>query len=212
MNITLVASWACVGAGTGRALAISTSKLLTADHPAGLPVRWMASAVTGVLFAALAWRFDAHFDLIPYSFLAAVGVALGVIDMIERRLPSQLVLSGLATVGASFAISAALYSTTPSLLRALAGMAVLAGFYLALALVSRGGLGAGDVKLGGLLGLALGWLGWSTLLTGTLLGWLAAAIAWIVLRTTRRWTRDSLLPMGPFLLLGALIVVVLPSM
>jgi leader peptidase (prepilin peptidase) / N-methyltransferase len=42
-------------------------------------------------------------------------------------------------------------------------MAILAAFYLILALISGGGLGAGDVKLGGLLGLTLAWLSWAAL-------------------------------------------------
>jgi leader peptidase (prepilin peptidase)/N-methyltransferase len=58
--------------------------------------------------------------------------------------------------------------------------ATLAAFYLILALVSGGGLGAGDVKLGGLLGLTLGRLSWSALVTATFLGWLAASVAQLV--------------------------------
>jgi leader peptidase (prepilin peptidase)/N-methyltransferase len=100
-----------------------------------------------------------------------------------------------------------LHSSAWSFLRALTGMAILAMFYLLLALASGGGLGAGDVKLGGLLGLALGWLSWSAIVTATFLGWFAAALVWLLLRMTRGRPRGSLLPMGPFLLLGALITV-----
>lgn len=68
------------------------------------------------------------------------------------------------------------------------------------------------MKLGGLLGLALGWLGWSALVTATFLGWFVAAIVWLILRAARRTPRGSLLPMGPFLVLGALLAVaVLPA-
>ena len=168
---------------------------------------WVAPLLTAILFGVLAWRFGPHFDLMPYSALAAVGVALAVIDVIEQRLPSPLVYAGLAIVGALLATSTLLHSAVPSLLGALAGMAVLVAFYLVLALVSRGGLGSGDVKLGGLLGLALGWLGWPALVTATFLGWCDAAVVWLVLRVARRRARDSLLPMGPFLLAAALFVV-----
>ncbi|TCO62925.1 hypothetical protein EV192_1021065 [Actinocrispum wychmicini] len=90
-------------------------------------------------------------------------------------------------------------------MRAFTGLAVVAALYLVLALVSGGGLGAGDVKLGGLLGLALGWSGWSTVISATFLAWFTAALAWMILRVARRRPRNSLLPMGPFLLLGALL-------
>ncbi len=76
--------------------------------------------------------FRSALDLLPYSSLAAISVALAVIDVIEQRLPSPLVYSGLAVVGALLAMSAALHATLPSLLRALAGMAVVVVFYLVL--------------------------------------------------------------------------------
>jgi leader peptidase (prepilin peptidase)/N-methyltransferase len=90
-------------------------------------------------------------------------------------------------------------------------MTAVAGFYLILALIFPGGLGAGDVKLGGLLGLALGWASWTAVMTGTLLGWFLGAGAWFIFRLTGHMTRGSLLPLGPSLLLGALITItVLP--
>lgn len=63
------------------------------------------------------------------------------------------------------------------------------------------------MKLGGLLGLALGWLSWSALVTATVLGWFAAGLVWLLLCATRRRQQGSLLPMGPFLLLGAFITI-----
>lgn len=188
----------------GTVLTIWTRRLLTSSR-SGLSVAdWIAPLLTAILFGILAWRLGPHFDLLPYSGLAAVGVPLAVIDVIEQRLPSPLVYSGLTVVAGLFAMSAALYSTTSSLLRALAGMAVLVVFYLVLALISGGGLGAGDVKLGALVGIAVGWSSWSALLTATFLGWFAAAIMWLILRVARRRPRGSVLPMGPFILLGAL--------
>ncbi|GAA0623942.1 hypothetical protein GCM10010174_48860 [Kutzneria viridogrisea] len=65
------------------------------------------------------------------------------------------------------------------------------------------------MKLGGLLGLALGWL---ALVTATFLGWFVAALVWLILRVAWRTPRGSLLPMGPFLVLGALLAIgVLPT-
>lgn len=195
----------------GTVLTIWTRRLLTSRRSGLSVMDWIAPLLTAILFGILAWRLGPHFDLLPYSGLAAVGVALAVIDVIEQRLPSPLVYSGLTVVGALFATSTALYSTMPSLLRALAGMAVLMVFYLVLALVSGGGLGAGDVKLGALVGITVGWMSWSSLITATFLGWFAAALMWLILRVARRRPRGSLLPMGPFILLGALLTIcVLP--
>ncbi|WP_223199594.1 hypothetical protein [Solihabitans fulvus] len=53
-----------------------------------------APPLTGFAFGMLAWRFGHQLDLLPYSVLAALGVALGLVDLIERRLPSVLIYSG----------------------------------------------------------------------------------------------------------------------
>jgi leader peptidase (prepilin peptidase) / N-methyltransferase len=165
--------------------------------------KWIAPLLTAILFGILAWRFGAHLDLLPYSCLAAGGVALAVIDVVEQRLPSPLIYSSFAVVAVMFAVSAILHGSGSNFLRALAGMAILATFYLILALVSRGGLGAGDVKLGGVLGLAMGWQNWSTILIGTILGWSLAALVRLAFRLSGRWQRDSAMSLGPFLLVGA---------
>lgn len=209
MSAVFIASCAGTGLIVGAALAAYSRRLVTAA-PSGLLMPGLAAPLlTAGAFGGLAWRFGHQFDLLPYVVLAAVGVALGLIDLVEQRLPSELVYSAAGLVGALLATSAVLHYRGPDLLRALAGMAILAAFYLVLALASGGGLGAGDVKLGGLLGFALGWLGWSALVAATFLGWFAAALAWLVLRVVWRRPRGSLLPMGPFLVLGALLAVVM---
>lgn len=205
MPAVVIASWAGVGFLVGAALAVWSGQLLASAKARPLVMQLAGPLVTAGLFGCLAWRVGPTFDLLPYSVLGAVGVALGVIDVLERRLPSGLVYPGIVGVGALLAASAVLHSRCPDLLRALAAMAVLAAFYLVLALASDGGLGAGDVKLGGLLGLALGWTSWSALLVGVFLGWSLAAVARLALRLTRRIGRDSTMPLGPFLLAGAFV-------
>jgi leader peptidase (prepilin peptidase)/N-methyltransferase len=59
--------------------------------------------------------------------------------------------------------------------------------------------------LAGLIGLALGWLGWSSLFTGACLGFLLAAIVSLLLLAARRVTRTSLISFGPYMLGGALL-------
>jgi leader peptidase (prepilin peptidase) / N-methyltransferase len=208
MSADFITVWAGVGILVGAVLARYSQQLLTAAPHAGRVTRLTAALLTALAFGSLACRFGHQFDLLPYSVLAALGVPLGLIDLIEQRLPSVLVYTGLALVGMLLATSAVLHSQGPDFLRAVLGMALIGGFYLVLALVSGGGLGAGDVKLGGLLGLALGWLGWSALLMATALGWLAAALVWLLLSVIRSRSHGSTVPMGPFLLFGALVAII----
>ena len=79
-------------------------------------------------------------------------------------------------------------------------------------LIYPAGLGWGDVKLSGLLGLYLGWLGISVLAAGLFLGYLFAAAAGLALLATRRASRKSRLPFGPYLLAGTLAAIALSSL
>jgi leader peptidase (prepilin peptidase)/N-methyltransferase len=206
----VVAPWTAVGAIAGALLSIATRRLLLTEQAGPLTARPVGPALTAILFGVLAWRFGGHVDLLPYSCLAAVGIALAIIDTIEQRLPSILLLHAGVVIGALLAASAIFQTSGSNFVRALAGMAILAAFYLVLALVSGGGLGAGDVKLGGILGLALAWQSWLTLLAGTLLGWLLAAVVRAALTISRRMHRETVMPLGPYLLLGALAAVLIP--
>ena len=90
---------------------------------------------------------------------------------------------------------------------------VLAGtVFLIQVLVYPSGLGWGDVKLSGLLGLYLGWLGVSALVGGLFLGYLLAAATGLTLMAARRATRKSHVAFGPFLLAGTLAAVLLSGL
>lgn len=90
-------------------------------------------------------------------------------------------------------------------MRALAGCVVLAAAYLVLGLLRPGQLGGGDIKLAGLAGLALGWLGWPVLLAGAALGFVLSAVVSLGLLAARRITLRSQICFGPFLLGGVLL-------
>lgn len=81
---------------------------------------------------------------------------------------------------------------------------VLLAFFLVIALASRGGLGAGDIRLSGLLGLILGWHGWHALVAGVLSGLLCGAAFGALLIARRRATAQTPIPFGPALLAGTL--------
>jgi leader peptidase (prepilin peptidase)/N-methyltransferase len=94
-----------------------------------------------------------------------------------------------------------------SFLRALAGMVALYALYYLLMLIYPAGMGFGDVKLAGVVGLYLGWLGWAEVMIGGFLGFVIGALSGLGLMAARRATRKSALPFGPAMLLGALIAV-----
>ncbi|MDX8036906.1 prepilin peptidase [Lentzea sp. BCCO 10_0856] len=168
--------------------------------------------VTAVAFSALAWRIGAVPDLFAYSWLAAVGVPLAAIDWNSRTLPTQLIWPGGIVLAALFGMAALLNRDAYPLLRSGVGMLVLLAFYGALYFLQPGQLGGGDLRLAALLGLALGWLGLSAILVGTLVGWFGAALALLVLRISRPSRPSHDVPLGPFLIIGAFSVVLTQQM
>jgi leader peptidase (prepilin peptidase)/N-methyltransferase len=75
--------------------------------------------------------------------------------------------------------------------------------YAILAFAYRGGMGLGDVKLAGVLGLFLGYLGWAPLVVGAFAAFLLGGLFSIVLLVLRRANRKSGIPFGPWMLGGA---------
>ncbi len=131
-----------------------------------------------------------------------------MIDLDTMRLPNVIVLPSYAVAGALLGIGAIVGHDAHRAVRAVIGMAVYYAFYFMITLITSGrGLGFGDVKLAGVLGLYLGWLGYDVLFLGYLFAALiggAAALALVVFRGAGRKTR---VPYGPFLVAGALVAV-----
>ncbi len=84
------------------------------------------------------------------------------------------------------------------------------GLAAVIALAARGSVGAADIRLAGLLGLALAWRGPTTLVAGTILALLYASLTGITLIILRRASRHTPIPFGPALIAGALTAVLLP--
>lgn len=165
------------------------------------------SAVTGIAFAVTAWRLGPAWELPAFLVLAAAGVLLAVVDLRHLLLPNRVLVPAFGAGAILLTGAAALDGTWPALLRAGLGAVVLFGVFLVLALISPRSLGMGDVKLAGLLGLFLGWLGWATVLLGAAAGFVVQALVALVLLAGRRIGLRSELPFGPAMLVGAALAI-----
>ncbi|SBT49624.1 leader peptidase (prepilin peptidase) / N-methyltransferase [Micromonospora auratinigra] len=173
-------------------------------------VRRLGTALTGaVVLGGLAAARGTDPALPALLLVAAIGLVLALVDLACLRLPDPLVALA-AAVGAVGLVGAALVAGTPGrLLPALAGAALSFGGYVLLALLPGSRLGFGDVKLAGALGLPLGWSGWSTLGLGLLLPHLLHGVVALALLATGRVRRDTALPVGPAILAGAWLALLL---
>ena len=137
-------------------------------------------------------------DAALWAAVQAVLVGLAAIDIETRRLPNAITLP----VSALALLFRAVDDRSHLAEVAIAGAAAFAVFYV-LALVLRGGLGMGDVKLAGMLGFLLG----SEAIPALALGIVAGGVWAAGLVLTRRAGLRSTLAYGPFLCLGGAVAI-----
>jgi leader peptidase (prepilin peptidase)/N-methyltransferase len=160
----------------------------------------LACAVVGALVGArLGWSWD----LLVLGYLVPVGVALAIVDWRTRLLPTKVIAPSYAVVIALCVLGGPL-GDWADLERAAWGWLVAGGTFVLLWLVYPSGMGYGDVRLSGVLGLALGFVGWGPLIVGVYAGFLLGGLGGALLSVLRVVDRKSY-PFGPFMLLGALV-------
>ena len=171
--------------------------------------RWRA-VVAGSLAAveaALFWRFGWTAPLAAYGCLGVTLTLAAVVDARTKTMPNVVLLPSYPAGIGLLALACSVDGDWWRLGRAVIAMAAAAAFYLVIALVAAGQMGLADVTLGGLVGLLLGWVGWSVLTSGVLLGWVVALVAVVALRLGRSGRRVAAIPAGPCLWLGALVAI-----
>lgn len=149
------------------------------------------------------WWLPTALVLIAFNYLAAISIALALIDLDHHRLPNAIVLPAYVVGIVLLGLASVLAGDYPALIRAAIGMVALFVGYLVVALVYPGGMGFGDVKLAGVLGLFLAWCGWGQLAVGVFAAFALGGIFSIALMITRRANRKSAIPFGPWMIVGA---------
>jgi len=167
----------------------------------------LVELATAVLFGLLAWHFGLHLVLIAYLYLAAISIALALIDIDLKKLPDALTLPSYPVAAVLLTIGALTAHQPFDLARAAIGGAALFALYGVLWFIYPRGMGLGDVKLAGVLGMYLGYLGWGTLAVGAFFGFAFGGVIGITLMAVGRATRKSKIPFGPFMLAGAMVAV-----
>jgi leader peptidase (prepilin peptidase) / N-methyltransferase len=167
----------------------------------GAKVSWrypLVEAVTGLLWAAVVLRYGADSDVwLPLVFVTLL-VPVTLIDLDFHIIPNVLML-----IGAVAAVVLVVATQSDDLVQHLIAAAAAGGFFLLAALAYPAGMGMGDVKLAGVMGLFLGRAVapaiFVALVAGTVVG--AAVIA----RYGAKEGRKKGIPFGPWLALGGLV-------
>lgn len=219
-------AWALLGAvGCGLA-GLSVPRLIAAipepEQPAedktpyaaiAAGPRLAAGAVltSALLGAVLGWVLAGTAHLVLWWPLVPIGVALAVVDWRTRLLPTWVIAPTYGLVLVAALIALLIEHDLDDLLRAAYGWAIAGGLFLLLWVVYPRGMGYGDVRLSGILGIALGHVGWPALITGLYSGFLLGAVIGGVLSLARVVDRKGY-PFGPFMLVGAVVGIVLPPL
>src|SRR5690554_2366398 len=191
----------------------------------------LVELATGVVFAGVAWwvlsgaplrgqtplpelveggsAWATPLALVSFLYLAAISIALTLIDLDTHKLPNRIVLPAYIVGIVLLAAASLLVADLDSLIRAGIGMAAMFVAYFLMALAYPGGMGFGDVKLAGVLGLFLAWLGWGQLLVGAFAAFVLGGVFSIILLVLRRVGRKSGIPFGPWMLGGAWVGILL---
>ena len=159
--------------------------------------------LTAAAFAFYALRYGLSLELVAYCALAAVLLAVFFIDLDHLLIPDSA-NAALAVVGLGTAL------LQRSLLGALEGAAIGLALFGAIYAATRGaGMGLGDVKLAGALGL---FLGFPASLAAFVASFVIGTILTLpVLFMKKRGRRDAL-PFGPFIAIAALLTASAPAL
>ncbi|MBN6034168.1 prepilin peptidase [Amycolatopsis sp. 195334CR] len=195
--VLLLGLAAVVGAG----MSAVTRRLLT-DPSTG----WWSSPGTGAagtagLITAPALNLGWDYELVVFLVAALFSVPLVVLDLLEHRLPSALIRPLACLTAALLAIAAWERADGTSALRAMMAAVVVTLLLLLLA-VATGGVGAGDVKLGGVIGLLSGWFSWPSVALTMFAATASAAVLLGLRAAICRSPSVSSVAFGPFLVGG----------
>lgn len=170
-----------------------------------IPLRYPAvEALTGLLFAAIAWRFGPQPTTLMWCAMAAVLVTLSAIDWDTTLLPDDLTQPLLWAGLVAAAVGWSGLHPESALMGAVAGyLALWSVHWLFFFATRKEGMGHGDFKLLAALGA---WLGWQALLPIVLMASVLGALVGLVMKLNGQLREGRYVPFGPFLAGGGLVV------
>ncbi len=172
---------------------------------AGLPgLRWKLAVAAVIAGFAIGGRLGWEWSLLFLLPLVPVLTALALIDWRTHLLPTRLVWPTTLGTAALVGIAWLVTGDNQDLARSGGGFVIAYGTFFVLWFVYPKGLGYGDVRLAGVLGLALGYLGWGELLVGLYAGFLLGGVGGGLL-TLAKVVQRKAFPFGPFMVVGALL-------
>lgn len=152
---------------------------------------------TAVLFLLLYKPFGLSIYFFKYAVLASLLIVIAVIDLKTQEIPDRLIVFGLIA-GLLFN----LYNIRINMVQGLLGFILGGGSFLIIAMVTKGAMGGGDIKLMAVLGL---FFGWQLIILIALISFVLGAFISLILITAKIKGRKDYIPFGPFIAAAAVI-------
>lgn len=164
------------------------------------PISWrypIVELITGLIFLSLYLNFRISPQFFIYALLCTSLIIIAFIDLEYKIIPDVITLPGII-------IGLTLSLTMPyiTVINSIKGLLIGGGLFYAITILSRGGMGGGDIKLIAMVG---SFLGWKNVLLTIFLGSFFGSIVGIVLIILKKKNRKDMVPFGPFLSLGAIV-------
>lgn len=157
-----------------------------------------------MLYVLLFIQFGLSLQFLAYGALVSILLAMSLIDYDHQIIPDGMVIV-IFLLGVAYKVAHMLIDKTSfPLLNSIWGLLIGGGFFLLIAIASKGGMGGGDIKLMGVLGF---WLGWRTTLLMMLLSFLIGGVLSILLLFFKIKGRKEAIPFGPFIAIATFITI-----
>jgi leader peptidase (prepilin peptidase) / N-methyltransferase len=172
------------------------------------PVRTASAAVlTAVLFGGAAHHFGRDLILAPFCVFFAMLVVVAVTDLSHRLVPRRLLYGALALIAPLLVATAAIDHQWHDLTGAVIAGAVAFGLFFAVWWFVPRGMGFGDVRLAGVIGLTVGYLSLLHAYVAFLAGFIVGMVFGLVMMVVSSSGRKTRIPFAPSLATGAVIAV-----
>lgn len=158
---------------------------------------------TAALFATTAVAIGADAALPAFLVFVAALIAISAIDLELYIVPNRIIYPTLFASVPLLLVAAVVEDDWTSAREAAIGGVLAFGLFLLIHLISPRGMGFGDVRLSGVIGMFLGWLSVPHVLLGLFLAFLLASVLGVGLIAVKLRSRKDHIPFGPFMALGA---------
>lgn len=162
-------------------------------------------ALNAFFYVAVFWRYGFGWDSGVYAVFCSSLLVITFVDLEFQIIPDRITLPGIVigiVAGSMLMPDPFMRTTLLGYKASVIGLLSGGGFFYLVAVLSRGGMGGGDIKMMAMVGALMGW---KTVLLTTFLGSLSGSLVGIFLMIFRGRGRKAKIPFGPFLALGAVI-------